>query len=88
MRKLVMLGIILGSIFLTGCESAKRVGKDLSSDFGGGLDRTISVYTITGEKLAEYVGRADIDSENNWVEFDMDGKRVIIYNATVIAEEN
>ena len=69
-------------------EDFKRGMKSFNSDFNGGLDRTITVYSNTGEVLEKYRGKCDIESNESKVLFDMDGKRVIIYNAIVIAEEN
>lgn len=69
-----------------------RVGreqkKDWDSNYNGGLKRTISVYSYDGNLLKKYSGKCDIEeNESNKVLFDINGKRVIIYNAVVIAEE-
>lgn len=41
-----------------------------------------------GNLLKTYEGKCDIEeNDSNKVLFDIDGKRVIIYNAVVIAEE-
>lgn len=74
---------------LTACgESWKRTQKNFDSNYNGGLDRTITVYDYTGNKIAEYSGKCDIEANENKVLFDIDDKRIIIYNAVVIAEEN
>lgn len=74
---------------LTGCgESWERTKKDWDSNYNGGLKRTISVYSYDGNLLKKYSGKCDIEeNESNKVLFDINGKRVIIYNAVVIAEE-
>jgi hypothetical protein len=75
----------------TGCgESWERTVKDLDSEYAGGLNRTITVYDQNGQAIKQYKGKVDIrDSEyGNKVLFDLDGKRVVIYNAVVVAEEN
>ena len=74
---------------LTGCgESWERSKKDWDSEYNGGLERTISVYSYEGNLLKTYKGKCDIEeNELNKILFDIDGKRVIIYNAVVIAEE-
>lgn len=55
----------------------------------GGLDRTVTVYDSSGNQIAVYEGKIDIeDSEyGNKVKFDLDGKRVMLYNCSVIVEE-
>lgn len=88
---LVVFGVIIVCILFVAIafkENIKRGLKSLNSDFNGGLDRTITVYSDTGEVLEKYRGKCDIESNENMILFDMDDKRVIIYNAIVIAEEN
>lgn len=89
-RKLIIvitLALVLGA--LTSCASWDRFIKSTNSDFSGGLDRTVNVYD-NGEVIKTYSGKIDIqDTEyGNKVLFDMNGKRVAIYNAIVIVEEN
>lgn len=97
MKKHEKLGLLVVFVVVIVCilfvavafkEDFKRGLKSLNSDFNGGLDRTITVYSDTGEILEKYRGKCDIESNESKVLFDMDGKRVIIYNAIVIAEEN
>lgn len=88
---LVVFGVVIVCILFVVVafkEDFKRGLKSLNSNFNGGLDRTITVYSDTGEVLEKYRGKCDIESNESKVLFDMDGKRVIIYNAIVIAEEN
>ena len=51
--------------------------------------RRNEVYSATGEFLKTYEGKLDIETNEygNKVLFDMDGKRTIIHNATVIVKE-
>lgn len=81
--------IIILSLALTGCESCSRSLKSAQSDLNGGIDRVITVYDNTGNVLKTYEGKTDIeDGEySGKVLFDLNGKRIIIYNAIVIAEE-
>lgn len=74
---------------LSGCADWDRTVKDFGSDMTGGLDRTVTVYDNAGNQIAVYEGKIDIeDSEyGNKVKFDLDGKRVILYNCSVIVEE-
>ena len=91
MKKLLALGVIsLGVIgCFTGCASLERDMKTFSSNFNGGLNRTVAVYDSNGNLLKTYEGKIDVqDTEyGNKVLFDLDGKRVVLYNATVIVEE-
>jgi len=90
-RKIISIAcIVIGAAFiLSGCTAKwNRDKKSILSNFSGGIDRTVTVYANTGEKIAEYSGKIDIESNENKVLFDLDGKRTIIYNAIVIAQED
>lgn len=64
--------------------SCRRSIVDMKSDLGGGLERTINVYTANGDLIATYKGKIDIDSEHDGaVKFDFKGKRYIYYNCFV-----
>lgn len=91
MKKVIILvSILLATIcFITGCASLNRGFKTISSDFGGGLDRTVTLYDYNGEKIREWSGKFDISQEANEIFFDdQNGKRVIIHGGIVVAEEN
>lgn len=76
--------ILLTLSLLTGCSSMSRGVIDLKSDMGGGLNRTINVYTANGDLIATYTGKIDIASnDGGYVKFDYDGKRYIYYNCFV-----
>ena len=69
---------------LTGCASCDRAWVDLQSDMGGGLYRTINVYTANGDLIAQYEGKIDLEmTQGGYVKFDYDGKRYIYYNCFV-----
>jgi hypothetical protein len=81
-------------IGLTGCQQLDREMKDMQSSVTG-LDRTVEVYDYTGNLMKTYKGKIDIQDKNSdgkqtvgKVKFELNGKRVIIYNAVVIVEEN
>lgn len=80
--------VILATIFiLNGCKEIERTTKDFKSA-NTGLKRRITVYSLDGKELRSYKGIIDIESkENNTVKFDLDGKRYIFYNCSVIVEE-
>ena len=90
MKKFGFVLIAFMLVVMTGCtESFQREVKTVVSEYTGGLDRTAKVYSGSGELIASYEGKFDVQSSEygNKVLFDIDGKRVIIYNATVIIEE-
>ncbi|MEL7659411.1 hypothetical protein [Acetobacterium wieringae] len=89
--KAILLGLVLalGLVIFAGCESMGRDIKTTQSEWVGGLDRHISVYSENGTLLAEYDGKVDIEDNEygNKVLFDLNGKRTIVYNAVVIIQE-
>ena len=76
--------IIIGGIIFFSRSSTQRKLKDIESEYSGGLDRHINVYSMDGDKLAEYDGRIDIaERDGGVVKFQLKGKRYIYYNAIV-----
>lgn len=84
-KKIFIFGTaVLLTFGITGCASFRRGITDLKSDFAGGLQRTIRVYTANGDLLAEYEGKIDIEANSGgYVKFDYNGKRYIYYNCFV-----
>ena len=79
----VALGLAL-CLGMTGCASWDRMVTDMKSDMNDGMQRTITVYTADGKKLATYEGKIDIESnDGGYVKFDFNGKRYIYYNCFV-----
>lgn len=69
-------------------ESAKRFWKSWESNWEGGIERTVTAYSYTGEQLGSWSGRFDLEEHEDRVVFDdEDGNRVIIRGGIVIAEE-
>lgn len=86
--KLKMIKIILLSAMiatpLSGCSSCERMGKDIQSDLGGGLNRVVTVYNADGEVLKTYEGKIDLETtEGGIVKFDLNGQRIMYYNCYV-----
>ena len=72
------------TVSVAGCASWSRAVTDIRSDIGGGLNRTITVYTANGDVLATYEGKIDIETnDGGYVKFDFNGKRYIYYNCFV-----
>ena len=87
MRKKILatvLGVTICLGLMTGCAGFKREIVDMKSDWNGGMNRVITVYTADGKKIAEYKGKIDIDTnDGGYVKFDYKGKRYIYYNCFV-----
>lgn len=84
----VMLIIVL-TFSMTGCAGLTRMGKSIGSDLTGGLDRVVTVYDQNGNVIQTYEGKIDIEDTDyeNKILFDLNGKRIVIYNSIVIVEE-
>lgn len=81
----LLLTVILLVVALTGCTaSTQRALVDMKSNWSGGLDRVINVYTADGQLLAHYEGKIDISAnDGGYVKFDHNGQRYIYYNCFV-----
>ena len=82
------VAVAVGSVFMmrwyfTSTASGIRALTDQKSNLSNGLDRTITIYTANGDKLAEYSGKIDIEMDQDYIKFDYDGKRYIYYNCFV-----
>lgn len=95
-KKLAVIAVGIALIAsLAGCSSMERAMKDAQSEYSGGLNRVLTVYDQNGKPIKTYEGKFDIASNTDAnggttgtkIKFDINGKRVIIYNATVIVEE-
>ena len=91
MNKLMKLALVSGiTLSLVGCASLDRFGTDVKSDFSGGLNRVINVYTADGKLLRTFEGKIDIAAnDGGYVKFDYKGKRYVYYNCFIetIAEK-
>lgn len=80
----------IGAWYYSGTEAGKRAMKTQESNFGGGIERRITVYDVEGEVIATYEGKFDIEYDDDRILFDdEDGLRHIIYYPTgnVIVDE-
>jgi hypothetical protein len=89
-KRIIVLSLItIGVIGLTGCtENFKREMKTMSSDWTGGLNRTVTVYDYNGEEIGSWTGKFDVSSNDQETFFDVNGKRVIIQGGIIVNEEN
>ena len=89
MKKIIALALILVTIFmLTGCASMERDMKTITSDWGGGLNRTVTVYDYNGNPIQSWTGKIDISESDNETWFDLNGKRTIIQGGIIIVQED
>lgn len=80
----VIISGVISMALLTGCTaSCERGFKDIQSDWGGGLNRQINVYSLDGNLIASHEGRIDIEDRENSILFDLDGRRYVYYNAII-----
>ncbi len=93
--KMILLAVLCAAMLClsllggcTGCATWQRSCKTWQSEVSGGLNRTVNVYSYTGELIASYTGRIDVEENESKVLFDLDGKRYIYYNALVEVIEN
>lgn len=83
-RTSLILVLMLFTLNFTGCASCSRAYVDMKSEFSGGLEREIYVYTADGQEIDHFKGKIDIESnEGGEVKFDFEGKRYIYYNCLV-----
>ena len=62
----------------------QRAMVDQRSNMQNGLERTVTVYTASGDVIAKYEGLIDLaDNEGGYIKFDFEGKRYIYYNCFV-----
>lgn len=93
MKKIFLALTLVTMVGLTtaGCsESQQRKLKTIKSDWSGGLNRTVTVYDYSGQKIKSWSGKFDVkETDRNSVYFDTsEGKRVIISGGIIINEEN
>ena len=70
--------------------SVKRWFRDVQSEFNNGVERTITVYDISGNVVKEYDGKFDVEIENQKIKFDdAEGKRhiVVLGSGTVCIDD-
>lgn len=85
-----MIALAIGAVLLLGgCTSFDDWSKDWESDTKG-LERTITIYSKTGEVLKQYEGenvRTKYSDGGTQVVLNIDGKRVQVVNADVVITE-
>ena len=88
MKKIILAASLLLTVFLGGCTWLDDAKKDHESDTKG-LDRTVTVYSKTGEVVKQYKGDNVRTKYNDGgaLVINVDGKRVQVMNSDVVIEE-
>lgn len=79
--------IVLGGLFWFGSwyysntASGARAVKDQQVDWSQGVERIIQVVESDGSVSYEYRGKVDIEMHNNYIVFDENNKRIILYKS-------
>lgn len=85
------LSLLVVVVVLSGCESLERTFKGFESNYGGGLNRTVIVYSESGDILYEDEGKFDVEISETRIKYlDEDGKLKIIYlgnSSSAVVEE-
>ena len=75
-------------LFVLLSSNSRRNIKSITSDLGGGMYRTVTVYDYNGNPIQSWEGKFDVSESENEVYFDdQNGKRVIIHGGIVINQE-
>lgn len=90
---IVGLGLVIGMYcgfrwYYSSTESGQRAFKTQESNLGGGIERTVTVYSYDGDEIQSWTGKFDVTENDQETYFDIDGKRVIIQGGIIINEEN
>ena len=87
----ICVGMWLGTYwYFQNTEKGARALKTQKSNFDGGIERSVIVYDIEGDIIAEYKGKFDIEYNSDIILFDDEnGLRHIIYypTGTVVIDE-
>ena len=79
---IVVGGLILGlSWFYNNTGSGLRAMKDQQSNLNNGINRDIKVIESDGSVSYEFSGKADLEMHDDYIVFESDGKRTIIYKS-------
>lgn len=85
---IIVAGTIGALIFaVANTASCSRYAKTWDSKMNNGLNRKVSVYSYTGEKICGWQGKLDYIYGDNRLLFDMDGKRYSVLGGIVVTEE-
>ena len=73
--------------YYNGTARGQRALKTQESNLDGGLSRTVTVYSYSGDEIASWSGKFDVTENDQETYFDIDGRRIIIQGGIIINEE-
>lgn len=73
--------------YYNGTARGQRALKSQESNLDGGLSRTVTVYSYSGDEIASWSGKFDVTENDQETYFDIDGRRIIIQGGIIINEE-
>lgn len=73
--------------YYNGTAKGQRALKSQESNLDGGLSRTVTVYSYSGDEIASWSGKFDVTENDQETYFDIDGRRIIIQGGIIINEE-
>lgn len=90
----IIVGIVLVAAigagmhwYYNGTAKGQRALKTQESNLDGGLSRTVTVYSYSGDEIASWSGKFDVTENDQETYFDIDGRRIIIQGGIIINEE-
>ena len=90
----IIVGIVLVAAIGAGMHwyynntaKGQRALKSQESNLDGGLSRTVTVYSYSGDEIASGSGKFDVTENDQETYFDIDGRRIIIQGGIIINEE-
>ncbi len=84
---------MIGLLFLCCIKAFEYVGpvqrfsKKMKSEYGGGLQRIVTLYSHDGTVIKKWYGKIDLSNATEITDFIVDGRRIIIQGGIVITEE-
>ena len=85
------IAILVGNLwYFNSTEDGQRAFKTQESNFNGGIEREVKVYSMDGKLIESYHGNFDIEYDDDRILFDDEnGQRHIIYypTGTVLIDE-
>jgi len=86
---ILIFGMLFGfRWYYQNTASGQRALKTQESNLGGGLYRTVEVYSYDGDLIRSWSGEFDVTKNDQETFFDIDGRRVIIQGGIIINEED
>lgn len=84
------LTLIIGKWYYSSTASGQRALKDQESEFSNGVERVVKVIADDGSIVYEHHGKTDIEVHDEYIVFDENGTRRILYRSktsTLLIEE-